>query len=157
MAIAGAEPLRGYRHEPETWLRSFLEEQLNSITGFSRASIYDAERTADRALDLVPDDAILRAGVTRRLMDIYLTRLTARNRRIAERLADRLRPVVASGSAISPLHRAEILRTLARHSRSVKDTAGTAAMVIECLRVTAEANPIHQRGEPDREFSAAAR
>jgi hypothetical protein len=155
VAIACAEPLRGYRHEPETWLRSFLEEQLNSITGFPRASIYDAERTADMALHLVPDDAILQAGVTRRLMDIYLTRLTARNQRKAERLADRLRPFVTPGSAVSPLRRAQLLRTLARYSRSVQDTAGTAAMVSQCLRVTAEANLIHQRRELIREFSAA--
>ena len=157
VAIASAEPLRGYRREPETWLRSFLEERLNSITGFPRASIYDAERAADMALDLVPDDAILRAGVTRRLMDIYLTRLTARNRRKADQLADTLRPVVTSGSDISPLRRAQILRTLARYSRSVKDASGTAAMVTECLRVTAEANLIHQRRELVREFGAAAR
>lgn len=154
VAIASTEPLRGYRHEPETWLRSFLEERLNSITGF-RASIYDAERTADMALHLVPDDAILQAGVTRRLMDIYLTRLTARNRRKAEQLADRLRPFVTPGFAMSPLRHAQILRTLARYSRSVKDTAGTAAMVGECLRVTAEANLIHQRRELIRVFSAA--
>lgn len=89
-------------------------------------------------------------------MDIYLTRLTARNRRKTDQLADRLRPVVATGSAISPLRRAQILRTLARYSRSVKDTAGTAAMVTECLRVTAEANLIHQRRELVRDFSAAA-
>jgi len=156
VAIARAEPLRGYHREPETWLRSFLEERLNSITGFPRASIYDAERTAGMALDLVPDDAILRAGVTRRLMDIYLTRLTARNRRKADLMADRLRSVVTSGYAISPLRRAQILRTLARYSRAVRDTAGTAAMVTECLRVTAEANLIHQRGELVREFGAAA-
>jgi hypothetical protein len=155
-AIASAEPLRGYHREPETWLRSFLEERLSTITSFPRASIYDAERTAEMALDLVPGDAILRAGVTRRLMDIYLTRLTARNRRKADQLADRLRPVVATGSAISPLRRAQILRTLARYSRSAKDTAGTAAMVTECLRVTAEANLIHQRRELVRDFSAAA-
>ena len=157
VAIASAEPLRGYDHEPQTWLRSFLEERLNSITGFPRASIYDAEQTADRALDLVPDDVILQAGVTRRLMDIYLTRLTGRNLRKADRLADGLRPVVTSGSDISPLRRAQILRTLARYSRSVKDTAGTAAMVSECLRVTADANLIHQRTELVREFSASAR
>jgi hypothetical protein len=76
VAIACAEPLPGYNREPETWLRSFLEEQLNAMTGFPRASIYEAERTADRALYLVPDDVILQAGITRRLMDIYLTRLT---------------------------------------------------------------------------------
>jgi hypothetical protein len=155
-AIASAEPLRGYHREPETWLRSFLEERLSTITSFPRASIYDAERTAEMALDLVPDDAILRAGVTRRLMDIYLTRLTARNLRKADQLADRLRPVVTTGSEISPLRRAQILRTLARYSRSAKDTAGTAAMVTECLRVTAEANLIHQRRELIRDFSAAA-
>jgi hypothetical protein len=157
VAIASAEPLRGYRREPETWLRSFLEERLNTITGFPRASIYDAERTADMALSLVPDDAILRAGVTRRLMDIYLTRLTARNRRKADQLASALRPVLTTGSAISPLRRAQLLRTLARYSRSVNDTAGTAAMVSEGLRVTAEANLVHQRRELLREFSAAAR
>ena len=157
VAIASTEPLRGYNHEPGTWLRSFLEEQLNSAAGFPRASIYDAERTADRALHLVPDDVILRAGVTRRLMDIYLTRLTARNRRKAEQLADGLRPVVTSASDISPLRRAQILRTLARYSRSMKDTAGTAATVSECLRVTADANLIHQRYELVREFSAATR
>ena len=54
------------------------EERSNSITGFPRASIYDPQRTADMALDLVPDDPILRASVTRRLADIYLTRPTAR-------------------------------------------------------------------------------
>ena len=156
VAIASAEPLRGYRHEPETWLRSFLEEQLNSITGFPRASIYGAERTTDMALALVPDDAILRAGVTRRLMDIYLTRLTARNRKKADQLADTLRPVIISGTDISPLRRAQILRTLARYSRSVQDPSGSAAMVTECLRVTADANLIHQRRELVREFGAAA-
>jgi hypothetical protein len=155
VAIASAEPLNGYRREPQTWLRSFLEEQLNSITGFPRASIYDAERTTDMALALVPDDAILRAGVTRRLMDIYLTRPTARNRKKADRLADALRPVVAPGSDISPLRRAQLLRTLARYARSVRDPSGAAAMVSECLRVTADANLIHQRRELVREFGAA--
>jgi hypothetical protein len=153
VAIASAEPLRGYHSEPETWLRSFLEEQLKSATGFPRASIYEAERTADRALHLVPDDVILRAGVTRGLMDIYLARPTARNRRKAERLADLLWPVVNPASGISPLRRAQILRTLARYSRLMKDTARTAAIVSECLRVTADANLIHQRHELLREFS----
>jgi hypothetical protein len=153
VAIATAEPLRGYRREPQTWLRSFLEEQLNSITGFPRASIYGAERTADMALALVPDDAIVQAGVTRRLMDIYLARPTGRNRRKADRLAGALRPVIASGSAISPLRRAQILRTLARYSRSVQDTSGTAALISEGLRVTADAHLVHQRRELVREFS----
>jgi hypothetical protein len=68
LASKRAESLPGFGDEPETWLRSFLEQQLASMADFPRASVYLAESTADRAAGLIPGNWIVQAGVTRRLM-----------------------------------------------------------------------------------------
>jgi hypothetical protein len=146
-----AQSLPGYGDEPETWLRSFLEQQLTSMSGLHRASIYMAESTADRALGLLPDDRILRAGVSRRLMDVYLSRPTPRSIRNASRLANDLYQAVAHDCGLSPLRRAQILRTLIRYYRRVEDPSTATDLIAECLRVTAEANLVHQRDELVRE------
>ena len=63
----------GYLHEPESWLRSFLEQQLTAFKRSQRISIYRAEKVADQAISLVPADGILQAGVTHRLLDVYVS------------------------------------------------------------------------------------
>jgi len=156
-AIAHAESLTGYNHEPAVWLRSFLEQKLDAMTGSARTSIYHAESTADAALNLVQGDATLQAGIKRRLMDIYLRRPTGRSMRKAHQLESDLRQAVTEGSRVSPLRRAQILRTLARYSRSIRDGGAATALVGECLCVTAEANLVHQRRELIHDLAASNR
>jgi hypothetical protein len=147
MASERAESLPGFGEEPETWLRSFLEQRLTSMTGLPRASVYLAERTADRAASLIPGNWIVQAGVTRRLMDFYLSRATARSTRKASRLTSGLRRAVTPDSGMSPLRRTQILRSLITYHRRIADTLTTADLIAECLQVTTQANLIHQRDE----------
>lgn len=151
--IDHAESLPGYNREPDVWQRSFLEQRLKSVTGSMRASIYSSESTAEAALCLASGDTILQAGIKRRLMDVYLRKPTGRNRRIADELAYDLWEA-ANSSGISPLRRAQVLRTLARYSALTGDYATMTATISECLRVTIDANLIHQRQELAREFAA---
>ena len=123
------------------------------MSGLHRTSIYMAESTADRALGLLPDDRILRAGVSRRLMDVYVSRPTPRSARNASRLADDLYQAAAHGSGLSPLRRAQILRTLIRYRRRVEDPSTATDLIAECLKVTAEANLVHQRDELVRDVT----
>jgi hypothetical protein len=148
-----AQSLPGYDDEPQTWRRSFLEQQLTSMAALPRASVYLAERTADQALCLLPGDRILQAGVSRRMMDVYLSRMTPRSIRNAGRLASDLQQAVTRRSGTSPLRRAQILRTLIRYRRCVADLASATDLIAECLKVTAEANLVHQRDELVRELT----
>jgi hypothetical protein len=149
-----AETQPGYRDEPHAWLRSFLEQRLTAMAGLPRASLYHAESTADRAQGLVTGDRVLQAGINRRLLDVYLTRLTARTSRKAAALAADLGRATAAQPDMSPLRHAQILRTLARH-HSLTGEGGTAiALAGECLQLTTEANLIGQRRELIREFAA---
>jgi hypothetical protein len=95
----------------------------------------------------------VRAGIIRRQLDVYLTRLTARSARVASRLADDLRQVIAPGAPISPMRRAQVLRTLARYHRQSGDHAVAERLIGECLAITTEANLIHQRAALIREHS----
>jgi hypothetical protein len=148
-----AQSLPGYGDEPQTWLRSFLEQQLTSISGLPRTSVYMAESTADRALCLLPGDQTLQAGVSRRLMEVYLSRMTPRSTRNAGRLASDLQQAVTRDSGTPPLRRAQILRTLIRYHCRFADPTTVADLIAECLKVTAEANLVHQRDELVRELT----
>lgn len=117
------------------------------MTGVPRASLYLAESTADRAVGLIPGNWIAQAGVTRRLMDVYLSLMTTRSTRKAGRLADDLQPKVTQDSDMAPLRRTQILRSLITYHRRIDDTLTAADLIAECLRVTTEANLIHQRDE----------
>jgi hypothetical protein len=152
LASEHAEALPGFGDEPQTWLRSFLEQRLTSMVGLPRASLYLAESTADRAVSLISGDWVTRAGVARRLMDVYLSHPTARSIRKADRLADDLRGAVARDSGMAPLRRTQILRSLVAYHRRIVDTLIEADLIAECLRVTTEANLIHQREELIREI-----
>jgi hypothetical protein len=155
-ATASAEPLRGYHREPGTWLRVLPCGAVELDNGLPAR--FDLRRGEHRRYGTRPRARRCHSpGRRYPPAHGHLPDLTARSRRRADLLADRLRPIATLGAAISPLRRAQLLRTLARYSRSVNDTAGTAAMVTECLRVTAEANLIYQRGELVREFGTAAR
>jgi hypothetical protein len=89
----------------------------------------------------------LQAGVTRRLMDVYLSRMASRGIRNAGRLASDLHQAVTRNSGAPPLRRAQILRTLIRYHRPVADPTTATGLIAECLKVTAEANLVHQRDE----------
>lgn len=140
-----AQSLPGFGDEPQTWMRSFLEQRLTSMAGLPRTSLYLAESTADHAGNLIPSNPIVQAGITRRLMDVYLSRPTARNNRKASRLATDLHRAVTCDSGMSPLRQAQILRSLIRYQQRVADTSAAADLIAECLRVTTEANLVHQR------------
>jgi hypothetical protein len=154
LSAAHAQTLPGLLEEPGTWLRSFLEQRLTAMSRQPRASLYEAEAGADQALGLVCDDHVLQAGITRRLLDVYLTRLTGRASRRADQLAADLRHVGRTDAIMSPMRRAQILRTLARyHQQRTADHAATEQLVGDCLRITTEANLVHQRAELVREFA----
>ena len=55
------------------------KQQLTAFKRSQRISIYQAEKVAAPAISLVPADRILRAGITRRLLDVYVSRATARS------------------------------------------------------------------------------
>ena len=86
-------------------------------------------------------------------MDVYLSRPTPRSIRNASRLADDLYQAVGRGSGSSPLRRAQILRTLIRYHRRVEDPSAASDLIAECLKVTTEANLVHQRDELVREVT----
>jgi hypothetical protein len=146
-----AQSLPAYDDEPQTWLRSFLEQRLVSMSGLHRTSIYLAERTAGMAMDILPDDRLSRVGISRRLMDVYLSRPTPRSTRNASRLADGLHQAVAGGSGLSSLRRVQILRTLIRYHQHVGDPAAASELIARCVKVATEANLVHQRDELARE------
>lgn len=153
LASEHAESLPGFGDEPQTWLRSFLEQRLTSMTGLPRAPVYLAESTADRAACLIPGQRIVQAGVSRRLMDVYVSRLTARSIRKAGRLADDLHSAVLRDCGMAPLPRTQILRSLITYHRRIGDARTAGGLIAECLRVTTEANLIHQRDELARELA----
>jgi transcriptional regulator with XRE-family HTH domain len=155
-SIDHAETLPGFAVEPETWLRSFLEQRLTALAWLPRSSRYAIDALADRALSLVPADQILRAGVIRRQLDAYLTRLTPRSARAADRLAIELRLAIAPDATTSPMRRAQILRTLARLHRQSGDHATTGQLIGDCLAITTEANLLHQRSALIREMITPA-
>ena len=151
-----AEALPGFTAEPETWQRSFYEQRLTAATGLPRASLYGAERTADRALALARSP-VSQAGITRRLADVYLARPTGRSARKAASLAASLGETLAANSELSPLRRAQIMRTLIRYNLIAGDRTTADQLIGECLRITTAADLIHQRAELLRELTAAAR
>jgi hypothetical protein len=153
-AIVHAESLAGYGHEPETWRRSFLEQKLTAIAGLARTSVYAAEAIADTALMLTAGKPATQSGVARRLMDFYLSRPTGRAMRKADALADWLHQAIAS-DYLSPLRRAQILRTLIRFNLTTGDVTAAHSLAGECLRVTAKANLVDQREGLIRQLNAS--
>jgi hypothetical protein len=146
MAVIGrAAHTPGYRHEPESWLRSFLEQQLTAFARSPRISIYNAEKVTDLALSLVPGDGVIEAGIKRRLLDVYITHATARSRRKADELAVLLMEIASAADYMTPLRHAEMLVTLHRYSRSINDNEGAAKLFSECILVTKQANLYHQQ------------
>lgn len=103
MVMGHAAHTPGYRHEPESWLRSFPEQQLTAFARSPRVPIYQAEKVADLALDLVSADGVIQAGIRRRLLDVYITHATARSRRKADELAIQLIGITRSAAAACPL------------------------------------------------------
>jgi hypothetical protein len=136
-----------YQHEPESWLRSFLEQQLTAFKRSRRISIYRAERVADRAISLVPADDILQAGITRKLLDVYVSHATARSRRKAHQLAMQLWASTPANGSISPLRRTQILVSLHRYFRSINDSEVATECFMECMLTTKQANLFHQQRE----------
>jgi hypothetical protein len=87
-----------------------------------RISIYQAEKVADQAIALAPAGGVMHASITRRLLDVYISHATARNRRKAKQLAAQLRESALVSENMSPLRRAQILVSLYRHFRSINDS-----------------------------------
>lgn len=71
------------RRQPQD-LPALIDPRLNAAE-HAQALMF-LHDTTDRALDLLPDDQILRAGVSRRLMEVYLSRSIPRSIRNATRL-----------------------------------------------------------------------
>jgi len=137
----------GYLYEPESWLRSFLEQQLTAFKRSRRISIYQAEKVADQAISLVPADGILQTGITRRLLDVYVSHATARSRRRADQLAIQLWASASASGHMSPLRRAQMLVSLHRYFRSINDSEVATECFSECMLVTKQANLFHQQQE----------
>ena len=137
----------GYQDEPESWLRSFLEQQLTAFRRSQRISIYQAEKVADLAISLVPADRIVRTGITRRLLDVYVSHATARSRRKADQLAAQLRSSASTSGYMSPLRRAQVLVSLHRYFRSINEENIATECFLECMLVTKQANLFHQQRE----------
>jgi hypothetical protein len=140
-----AEQVPGYRHGPESWLRSFLEQRLSAMTRSSRLSIYHAEKTADDAAGLVASDAVLQAGISRRLLDVYAVHPSARSRRKADGLAARLGLLAATMDNLTPLRRAQILVTLFRYHCTSGDLEAAANAFVAGMSLTREASLFHQQ------------
>jgi len=145
--ICQAERVPGYRHEPESWLRSFLEQQLTAMTNSRRLSIYQGEKIADHAAGLVPANVILQAGISRHLLDVYTIHATARSRRKAHQLAGQLRAIASASDSMIPLRRAQILLTLYRYYQAVNDAEAARNAFLEGMSVTRQANLFHQQQE----------
>lgn len=146
-AIRQAETAPGYRNEPESWLRSFLEQQLTAMTYSRRLSVYDAEKIADHAAGLVPADLVLRAGISRRLLDVYTVHGTARSARKASELAGRLAGQASGAGRLTPVRRAQILRSLYAYYRSAGDQESASRAFLAGMSVTVQANLFHQQKE----------
>jgi hypothetical protein len=147
-----AKTLPGYRVEPESWLRSFLEQRLRSLERTRRASIYDAERTAEQARELVADDPILIAGVDTRLADVYLAQPSPRSLRRAQALVERLVPFSQREAGEPPLRRVLALRTAAQYFNQTGDCTMRADLLCRCIEIADAAGLAHQRAKVEREY-----
>lgn len=152
LAAAHAETLPDYGLEPESWQRSFLEQKLTAAIGSARASIYQAEATADSALTITAGNPVLQTGIKRRMMDVYIARPSGRSQRKASHLEQDLQNA-ARDDSLSPLRRAQILRTLISNARVRHDHKSAASLVTECLCLTTDAQLIHQRHELIRQLT----
>ncbi|MGH3185695.1 MAG: hypothetical protein ACRDPY_00675 [Streptosporangiaceae bacterium] len=144
--------LRG-SYEPKVWTRSLLEQELTALASVPRMSIYQAETMADRALSLTTANAIAQVATEYRLLNIYISHASPRSLRKASQLAARLRLAAATLDNLTPLRRVQVLRALYRHSRTVAGHAAMSADLVECMKVTREANLFHQHRELLREAS----
>jgi hypothetical protein len=140
-----AKALPGYRVEPESWLRSFLEQRLRSLERTRRASIYDAEHTAEQARELVADDPILIAGVEARLAAVYLAQPSPRSVRRAQALVERLLPFAQRDGGGPPLRRVLALRTAARYFDQIGDCPTQADLLRRCMEIADAAGLAYQR------------
>lgn len=153
MAVIGhAARLPGYHDEPESWLRSFLEQQLTALAADQRVSIYLAESIAEQAQSLVPGDTVLRAGINRRLLDLYITHASPRSRRKAASLSAKLGERASREGEMTPLRRAQVLNTLTRYYRSIGDSSQARELFAMCLKVVANAQLDHQRKQLFRNY-----
>jgi hypothetical protein len=146
-AAEHAQTLPGYRVEPEHWMRSFMEQRLRSFRQLGRRSIYDAERTAERARECVPSDIVLVAGIDSHLADVYLVDRSPRSRRRASALVDRLLPIALGETDISPLRRVRLLRTAARTFADAGDQRVRDDLLRQCVTIIDAAGLAHQRSE----------
>jgi hypothetical protein len=154
MAVAHqAIELLRYSPEPEVWTRSLLEQELTALASTRRISIYQAETTADRALSFTTANAAAQVAAECRLLNIYTAHASPRSVRQGSQLAARLRLAVASLNDLTPLRRVQVFRALYRHSRAVADKVAMSADLVNCMRVTHEANLFHQHRELLREAS----
>jgi hypothetical protein len=146
-----AGPLRR-SYDPEVWTRSLLEQELTALAAVPRISIYQAETTADRALSLTTTNTIAQVAAEYRLLNTYTAHASPRSLRKGSQLAARLRVAAATLNNLTPLRRVQILRALYRHSRATADSAAMSDLV-QCMKVTREANLLHQRRELLQEAS----
>jgi hypothetical protein len=155
VVVERAKALPGYRVESESWLRSFLEQRLRSLERMRRASIYDAERTAEQARELVADDPILIAGVEARLADVYLAHPSPRSLRLAQALVERLLAFSQREGGTPPLRRVLALRTAARYFEQTGDCPMRADLLRRCMDLADAAGLAHQRTKVEREYETA--
>jgi hypothetical protein len=129
-----------YLVEPRTWTRSFLEEELTAMVRDPR--IYDAEKTANNALDIIAGESIHETTIRLKLMEIYLSRGTARSLRRAKALAEQIDPSPATAGA--SLRQVRAFRALALYHRAVGDIAHARACVHQGREVAEAAGLSHQ-------------
>lgn len=145
-----AERLPGYSMEPQHWKRSFLEQQLRSMSQFpaSRIRVYEAEKLSERSSSFVSSASDIAVGVKCKLLEIYVSHIQAvgsgRSVRTARRLAEELEPLIF-GEGVGPLRRAIYLRAILKYFIMSGEKQSASRAAIECLRVAEEGNFIHQR------------
>ncbi len=143
-----ARKMMGYAVEPAYWMRSFFEQQLSSTAALPRLSIYSAEKLADQACELVPADTALHAGIRGKLAEVYLAQGSLRSIRKARQTIECLALVAGtSNTAISPLRRVILLRTLMRIFHAVGDLASTDYWASEARTVAIAAGLKHQQAK----------
>jgi hypothetical protein len=155
-AIFAEEALLPRHGDRATWLPQLYRDRLTSLRRLHRFAVSEAEILHERARALATNP-LDQALLDERLTGALLSHGTPRSVRRAQPLVERgLVLVGQADSPLSPLHRAQHLRTAASYARRIGDRAAWERYVRDCLALIAAAGLAHQRRQLERQYGAAA-
>jgi hypothetical protein len=155
-AVFTEEALLPRHGDRATWLPQLYRDRLTSLRRLHRFAVSEAEILHERASALATNP-LDQALLDERLAGALLSHGTPRSVRRARPLVERgLVLVGQADTPLSPLHRAQHLRTAASYARRIGDRAAWERYVRDCLALIAAAGLAHQRRQLERQYGAAA-